>query len=131
MSLSNQFGAMTALSLLNAVDAANTAASSSAYVAVTGYEGQVAVICDIGVIDDGSLTITFSTATDDQGAGAATIVPVNGAIAAITTSNDVATYIAIFNTSQLLGYLKVIGTKASAGGTLVSYSLLGRKKYVP
>jgi hypothetical protein len=130
MSLSNQMGALTPLSLLNAVDAANTAAATSAYVAVTGYEGQVAVVVDVGVIDDGSLTVTFLTASAGDGTGEASIVPVGGALTAITTSNDVATYVAVFNVSQLLGYLKVVGTKASAGGVLVSYSLIGRKKYL-
>jgi len=123
-------GAFTPLTLLNSVDAADTAGATSAYVAVTGYEGQVAVVVSCGVIDDGSLTITFLTAEDGSATGEAAIVPVGGALTAITTSNDVAPYIAVFNVSQLKGYLKVVGTKASAGGVLISYTLIGRKKTV-
>ena len=37
--------------------------------------------------------------------------------------------IAVFEVSQLKGFLRVVGTKASAGGVLVSYTVVGIKKY--
>jgi hypothetical protein len=130
MSLATQSGSRTPLILLAALDAANTAAATSAYVQVAGYEGQVEVHVNVGVIDDGSLTVTFLTASDGSGTGEAAVVPINGALTAITTSNDNDAYIAIFDVNQLKGYLKVVGTKASAGGVLVGYHLVGRKKTV-
>src|SRR6188768_3562610 len=114
--LANQMGALTAVKCLNAVDAADTATASSAYVAVSGFEGQIAVVISTGIIDGGSVTYTFSTATDDQGAGAATIVPNGGALTAITTSNDDGTpYVAVFDTRVLKGYFKVIATVVTGG----------------
>lgn len=129
MSLANQMGALTTLSILNAVDAVNTAAATSAKVAVSGYEGQVAVVVDTGVVDAGSITYTFLTDSDGAGAGEVAVVPVGGALTVVTTSNDPLTQIAVFNVSQLKGYLQVVGTIAS-GGVLVSYTLVGRKKTV-
>jgi len=128
-SLSNQMGALSTLKLLNCVSAADTAAASTAYLAVSGYEGQIAVVINTGIIT-GTITYTFSTAEDSGGTGAATIVPVNGALTAVTTSNDDTTaYVAVFNTSALKGYLKVIGTIVT-GPALISYSLVGRLKTV-
>jgi hypothetical protein len=130
MSLANQMGALSAVKCLNAIDAADTTAASSAYVAVSGFEGQIAVVISTGIADAGSITYTFSTATDDGGTGAATIVPIGGALTAVTTSNDDGTpYIAIFDTRVLKGYLKVIGTVAT-GGVLVAYTIIGRLKTV-
>jgi hypothetical protein len=123
-------GALTAVKCLNAVDAADTAGASSPYVAVSGFEGQIAVVISTGLLDAGSVTYTFSTATDDQGAGAATIVPIGGALTAITTSNDDGTpYIARFDTRVLKGYFKVIATVVT-GGALVAYVIIGRQKTV-
>lgn len=130
MSLANQMGALTALKILNAKDCADTAAASSAKVAVAGYEGQVAIVISTGILDGGSITYTFKTDSDGAGTGEATIVPVGGALDALTTSTDDGNpQIAVFDVSQLKGYIQVIGTVVT-GGALVSYTLIGRKKTV-
>lgn len=128
MSLASQVQALTSLLLLKSQSAANTAAATSAYVAVTGYEGVVKVVINLGTIV-GTCDFTFSTATDSGGTGAATIVPIGGALAQITTSNDDAVYEAHFDSRVLKGYLQVIGTIAT-GPLLASYTLVGRKKTV-
>lgn len=120
---------LTAITLLAAVDAANTAAATSAYVDVRGFEGQVAVILDTGILDDGTVTYTFDTATDASATATAAVVPITGAPTVVTTSNDPLVQIAVFEASQLKGFLRVVGTKASAGGVLVSYTVVGIKKY--
>lgn len=127
MSLASQLGQMTQTKLIAPVSAANTAAATSAWTAVTGYEGEVAVIIGVGIIT-GTLDITFSTNTSGSDTGATAVVPKGGAIAQITTSNDDVVHIAVFDATQLRGHLKVIGTIAT-GPALIHYSLLGRTKY--
>lgn len=118
----------TALQLKAPVSAADTAAATSAYVDVTDFEGQLAVIIDVGVVAAGSLTVTFLTATDGSATGEAAIVPVGGALTAITTSNDPLVQVAVFDCTQLKGFLKVVGTVVT-GAVLVSYTAFGIKKY--
>jgi hypothetical protein len=128
MSLANQASAETPLLLMAAVSAANTAAATSAWTAVAGYEGIVAVDINVGVIT-GTLTLTFATNDAASDSGEDLIVPLGGALAQITTSNDVAVYRALFDSRVIQGYLKVIGTVVT-GPALVAYTLIGRKKTV-
>ena len=128
MSLANQATAETPLLLLASVSAANTAAATSAWTAVAGYEGIVSVIINVGVIT-GTVDITFNTNDAASDTGADAIVPLGGALAQITTSNDVAVYKADFDARVIQGYLKVIGT-VGTGPAVISYTLVGRKKTV-
>jgi hypothetical protein len=109
------------------VSAANTAAATSGWIDVRGYEGDVSVEISVGIIT-GTLDITFNTNSAASDTGATAVVPASGALAQITTSNDDAVYSAVFNAEQLKGYLKVVGT-VGTGPALISYTLLGRKKY--
>lgn len=118
----------TVQALLSAVSAANTAAASSAFVDVRGYEGDVQLTLNVGIIV-GTLTYTFQTATDGAGTGARTIVPNEGALTVVTTANDDPNcQKATFEARNLDGFLKVIGTVVT-GPAIVAYSLTGRKKY--
>jgi hypothetical protein len=129
MSLASQLNALSALKILNSVSAANTAAATSGWIQVSNYEGLVAILINTGIIT-GTITYTFETATDGSGTGAAAIVPLNGALTQVTTSNDDDTpYIALFDSRKLSGYIRVIGTIAT-GPALISYQLIGRKKTV-
>jgi hypothetical protein len=129
MSLASQPLALSTVKMLNCVSAANTAAATSAYVSVSNYEGSVAIVISTGIIT-GTITYTFSTATDSGGTGAATVVPLGGALTQVTTSNDDGVpYIAVFDTRALKGFIQVIGTVVT-GPALVSYSLVGRLKTV-
>lgn len=115
--------------IMLAVDPADTAAGTSGWVDVRGYEGQIGVIVANGTIGaGGTVTPTFETATDGSGTGNAAVVPVNGALTARTTSNDPLAEMAVFDVSQLKGYLKCIGTVATDAGPL-SYVIIGQKKY--
>lgn len=125
--LATQLGAATLTKLFAPVSAANTAAATSAWTDVKGYEGEVLVLLAIGVIT-GTLDITFSTNDAGSDSGATAIVPLDGALAQVTTSNDDALYVARFDARLLRGFLKVVGT-VGTGPALISYVLLGRKKY--
>lgn len=120
--------AAVATQLLGPVSAADTAAASSAFVEIPDSEGQVAVLVQTGAVAAGSITYTFQTASDVGGTGAATIVPIGGALTAVTTSNDPLTQVAIFDPAQLKGWLKVIGTVVT-GAVLVSYTVFSIPKY--
>lgn len=130
MALANQMAALSATKVLNAVDAANTAAATSPWVAVSNFDGEIAILISTGILDAGSITYTFATATDGSGTGSAAIVPEGGALTQVTTSNDDGDpQIAVFDARKLKGYIQVIGTVVT-GGALVSYTLVGRKKTV-
>lgn len=126
--LSNQPISETPLLLLAAQSAANTAAATSAWTAVAGYEGQVAVDINVGTIT-GTITFTFFTNDAASDSGEDAIVPLGGALAQVTTSNDVAVYRAVFDSRVIQGFLKVVGTVVT-GPALVAYTLIGRKKTV-
>jgi hypothetical protein len=129
MSLASQLSAFSALTVLNSVSAANTAAATSGWIQVSGYEGEIAVLISTGIIT-GTITYTFSTATDGSGTGSASIVPLGGALTQLTTSNDDGTpYLAVFDTRALKGYLQVVGTVVT-GPAPISYTIIGRKKTV-
>lgn len=128
MSLANQAAAETPLLIKACVSAADTTAATSAWTAVAGYEGIIAVDVNIGIIT-GTLTLTFATNDAASDSGEDLIVPLGGALTAITTSNDVAVYRALFDSRVIQGYIKVIGTVVT-GPALVAYTLIGRKKTV-
>ena len=127
MSLASAVGALTRTKMLAAVSAANTAAASSAYIDVRGYEGQVSVEISQGIVV-GTVDYTFSTNDAANSSGATLIVPLGGALAQITTSNDDAHYTAVFDAKQLRGYLSVVATVVT-GPSIASLTFVGRKKY--
>lgn len=127
--LANQAGASTVLNILAPIDATATANATSAWVAVAGYEGDLALICHAGILDAGTVTWTAETATDNSGTGAVAITFAEGAFTAVTTSNDDPNVQKrTFPAKACLGYVKVTGTIVT-GGALVSVCLLGTKKY--
>lgn len=125
--LATQLGACTTTQALKSQSAANTAAASSAYIDVRGYEGEIVVDINIGTVV-GTVDFTFSTNDAANGSGATLIVPLDGALVQITPSNDDAVYVARFDARSLRGYLSIIGT-VGTGPALLSYTIKGRKKY--
>jgi hypothetical protein len=119
--------AVTVTAVINPVSAANTAAATSAGIDTRGYEGDILLVLQVGVIT-GTLDFTFATADNSGMTSPVTIVPVGGAISQISTSNDVATYVAVFPSTASLGWIQVIGTIVT-GPALIGYSMVGLKKY--
>lgn len=112
-----------------ATDPADTAAATSGYIDVSGYEGQLGVVLTNGTIGaGGSVTWTFLTATDSGGNGEASVSPISGTPTVATPSNDPLSQIAVFDCTQLKGFLKVVGTVATDAGPL-AYTIIGLKKY--
>lgn len=74
-------------SLVDTVSAANTAAATSAWVAIpTNVEGDIEIVHLVGAVT-GSLTATFQTADDNSGTNAASVVFNEGAFTAVSTAN--------------------------------------------
>jgi hypothetical protein len=112
-----------------ATDPVDTTAATSAYIDVNGYEGQVGVSIHNGIIGaGGSVTWTFLTAVDDEGTGEAGVVPVGGALTVANEANEPLAQMAVFDSTQLKGFLKVVGTVATDAGPL-TYTIIGQKKY--
>lgn len=118
---------LTRTKVFAAVSAANTAAASSGWIDVRGYEGDIAFEISQGIIT-GTLDWTFEDSPNSGGTSNAAIVPIGGNLAQITTSNDDAHYTAVFPATQPRGWMKIIGTIVT-GPALISVTIIGRKKY--
>jgi hypothetical protein len=129
--LLNQASAATSTSLLDSVDAANTAAATSGsgkWLDVRGYDGEILVTQNVGVVTGGSITGKLQSATDTDGADAADI---SGAtFTAVSTANDPNTQsIAVDPKKVVGGFLGYVGTIAT-GPAQVSVVASGKKKIV-
>jgi len=111
------------------VDPADTAAATSAYIDMRGYEGQIACTITNGIIGaGGSVVYTFLTATNDQGSGEAALTPIGGALATANEANEPLCQTAVFDATQCKGYIKVVGTVTTDSGP-TTYVFSGLKKY--
>lgn len=125
--INNIVSSLTRTMIMAPVSAANTAAATSGWIDVRGYEGDIAIELDVGVIT-GTVDFTFEDSPNSGGTSNVAIVPIGGALAQVTTSNDVAIYTAYFPATQPRGWIKIIGT-IGTGPAILAYNLLGLKKY--
>lgn len=106
--------------VLNPVSAANTAAATSGWIDVRSYEGDIAIIQQIGAIT-GTLDGKIQDATDGSGTGAADIAGL--AYTQVTTANNVQKL--VIRASSTRGYIKYVGTVVT-GPAIVGVSALAR-----
>lgn len=129
--LNSQASAATSTALLNAVDAANTAAATSGaglWLDVRPYDGEILVTQNIGVVTAGSITGKLQSATDANGTGAADIT--GATFTAVTTANDPSSQKVAVDVRQVVGgFLGYVGTIAT-GPAAVSVVASGKKKIV-
>lgn len=121
--LGNEGQAAQSAILLNPVSAANTAAATSAWVDVRGYEGDLVIAAQAGALT-GSLTWTLEDATDGSGTGGAGITANEGAFAA-GAANQLQKR--TLNASAVRGWIRLVGTIVT-GPVLVGAALLARPK---
>lgn len=126
--LDNQGQAAEVVSLIPPADAANTAGATSGWIDVRKYEGDLVIISHAGTVTAGTLTPTIEHATDDQGAGAAAVVPNEGVFTAVTTSNDPLIEKRTINANRVNGWIRYVGTIAT-GPAHVSVVMLAHPKY--
>lgn len=125
--LSNQGQAASAVTMVAAVSAANTAAATSAWIDVQKYEGDLVIISQVGILT-GSLTPTIEDATDGSGTGAAGVTPTEGAFTAVTTSNDPLMEKRTIPAGAVRGWIRYVGTIVT-GPAPVAVTLLATPKY--
>jgi hypothetical protein len=107
MNIGNEIQAAGIVALLHPVSAANTAAATSAWVAVPKPAiGAIEIEAHVGALT-GSITWTLETASDDSGTGATAVTPTEGAFSA-GAANTVQKR--TFDAKISLGYVKLTGT---------------------
>jgi hypothetical protein len=121
--LGNEAQAAQAAILLSPVSAANTAAATSGWVDVRGYEGDLLLCPQIGALT-GTLAWTVEDAEDGTGTNNAAMTPNEGAFAA-GAANQVQKR--TVNAGATRGWVKLIGTIVG-GPALVAATLKARPK---
>lgn len=124
--LSNTVQKPTCTQLVPPASAADTAAATSAWVAVPLGEGDVQIVQDVGAVT-GSITGTLQTADDASGTNAAAVTPNEGAFAAVSASDSL--QVRTVNRAALSAYVKYTGTIAT-GPVLVGVAMLTHPKYL-
>lgn len=116
--------AMKVVLALSPISAANTAAATSAWIDVRGFEGDIEIRVQTGALT-GSLVWTLTDATDSGGSGAAAITPNEGAFATVAANQVQKRTVRAGGTR---GFLQVVGTIVT-GPVLVAASFGGHPKY--
>lgn len=119
--------ALTALHLLSAGAAANTAAATSAVVDVSDYEGSLCVVQNVGVVTAGTIVGKIQTGAESNGSDMADIT--GAAFASVGTSTDNASQVLVIEANACKQYIRYVGTIAT-GPADVGVVALGAKKYV-
>jgi len=127
MNIHSALQALTTVQLVASQSAANTAAASSSttYVDVRDYEGDILIVINPGAIT-GSVTPDIQDATDTSGTGTASIAANEGAYTALA-ANTVRKY--TINSSATRGFIRVINTVVT-GPALISVTMHARPKSV-
>lgn len=123
--LNNEAQAATHTVLVISQSAANTAAASSSttYVDVRGYEGDLLFVINPGAIT-GSCTPDIQDATDSTGTGTASIAANEGAYSALV-ANTKRTY--TMRAKGTRGFIRIINTVVT-GPVLISVTMSARPK---
>jgi hypothetical protein len=125
----NQAKACTILSLLVPGEKSDTTAATGEWVDVSEYEGDIAIICSVGTVTDGSITPTIRTASDDGGTGDSLLTLNEGAFTVITSDNDPNIEKLTVDARSHLGFIQFVGTIVT-GPVEVAAMVLGHKKYM-
>jgi hypothetical protein len=122
--LNNEAQAATPTKLIDPVSAANTAAATSGWIDVRQFEGDLAIIQQIGAVT-GSIAGKIQDATDGSGTGVADVA---GAVFATVSSANNIQEIAV-SANAVRGWIRYLGT-VTTGPALTAVSMLARPKIV-
>ena len=123
--LNNEAQAATSKLLLSPVSAANTAAATSGWIDVRDSQGDIMFVNQVGAVT-GSIVWTIQHASDSGGTGSATIVPNEGAYAAVTANSVQKRTI---SANACAGFVRCVGTIVT-GPVLVAASVHARPHIV-
>lgn len=113
----------TSIQLLAPIAASNTSDATGAWTDVRHVKGDLVITCSVGVVTDGQIVPLIQTASDDQGAGIATLAANDGAWTTVTTSNDPLVQTRTFRKNHSLGYIRFLGT-ITTGPAVVGVTML-------
>lgn len=117
---------VTTLQLLASIDAADTAAASTATgLDISEFEGFLIVTQNAGILDAGTLDGTIITSATSNLASPTTV----GTFTQCGTSTDVIAESVFIEVNKCQKYIGYVGTIAT-GGALVGVTAVGSKKYV-
>lgn len=125
--LVNSLQGLVGTIMLNPVSAANTAAATSAWVAVpVGWEGDVLFILQTGAVT-GSMAAILETADDNSGTGARTVTfaDATAAFTAVSAANKIEKK--VVDRKALGTYVKFTGT-VTTGPILIGLAMAGVPK---
>ncbi len=122
--LNNEAQAATPIRLLDPQNAANTAAATSGWIDVRQYEGDIAIIQQVGALT-GSIAGKIQDATDGSGTGVADVT--GAAFTSVSAANNIQE-IAV-SANAVRGWIRYLGT-VTTGPVQVSVSALSRSKYI-
>jgi hypothetical protein len=122
--MNNEAQAASIVRLIDPVSAANTAAATSGWIDVRQYEGDLAIIQQIGAVT-GSIAGKIQDATDGSGTGVADVA---GATFATVSAANNAQEIAV-SANAVRGWIRYLGT-VTTGPALTAVSMLARSKIV-
>ena len=123
--IGNAAHAFDAVALLPPASCANTAAAtSSSWIAVAKYIGNLAFVQNVGVVTGGSITGKIQHADDNSGTNAADV-----AGAAFTAATDVGIQKIVVEANKLKPYVKYVGTIVT-GPVVVGAVMFGHPQYV-
>jgi hypothetical protein len=114
----------SAIIVLPAVSAANTAAATSSGIDLQGFEGNVQA-----VINTGAITGTMDPKLQDCDTIGGTYADITGATAAQVSSANQVRQITV-DVRSIRRFIKFVGTVVT-GPVLIAVTLVGYKKYIP
>jgi hypothetical protein len=120
--------ACDAVSLLDPIDATNTAGATGSWIAVSKYEGNLMFVQHVGTVTAGTIDGKIQDATSSGGAGAADVT--GATFTQCGTSTDQAIEKIVVAANALRSHVRYVGTVAT-GPAEVSVCFIGHPKYVP
>lgn len=123
--LANQGQSGVSVIMLNPVSAANTAAATSGWFDVRGYEGDIVITQQVGGMT-GAVVAVVEDATDITGTGASPMVPNEGNFVIVLAANNLQKR--TFNAGATRGFLRYIGT-ITTGPALIAANFMACPKY--
>ena len=122
--LNREGSASTSVFVLNPASAANTAAATSGWIDVRNFEGEIAIIQQVGAVT-GSITGALEDATDGSGTGSAALT--GASFTLVNAANNIQKI--TIPAGRARGWIRYVGTIVT-GPAIVGVSLTARNKYV-
>lgn len=112
--------------LLASINAAATANATGTAVDISGYEGHLVIVQNVGVVTGGSIAGKIQTGDAADGSDAADVT--GATFTTVTTSNDPKIEKITVECNNLKKYIRYLGT-VTTGPAQVAVEMIGKPKY--